>query len=148
MFYFYVLCAQRILQRTPRERKWSIMHAIKYVYPCLCLFNWSTLIFLFSPRGDLRKKKEKKLKDALPSSAPAPRSLRVFVGFGRSRRHPVWHHRQIPSPIRCLAANQRSSSPPTRPTGTFPFGTSEYRNPSAAGPPGCLTADWWSCITR
>lgn len=37
MFYFYVFGAQHILQKTPCERKRSIMHLIKNAYLRLCL---------------------------------------------------------------------------------------------------------------
>ncbi|CAB1414362.1 unnamed protein product [Pleuronectes platessa] len=37
--------------------------------------------------------------------------------------------------------DQYRPPPPTRPTGTLPFGTSEYLNPFPAEPSGRLTAD-------
>lgn len=99
MFYFYVFSAQRILQRTPCEQKRSIMHAIKYVYLCLCLFDWSTLIFLFSPPNDLQRKLKRPI---FLTRNCAWRCLGCAMLTNLTHGWlPVWHHTRkisFPSP--------------------------------------------------
>lgn len=129
MFYFYVSSAQCILQRTPCQPRWSIMHAIKNVYLCLCLFDWGT-----PPPTDLVMWVFLKIKPCL--------RLLVLTVF-RNVTHwwlPVCHH------CKALILSLPPSLKPREILGLAPQSTG-ISILSKVKPPGRLIADWWSCTT-
>lgn len=144
MFYFYVFSAQRILQRTPWERKRSIMHDIKYVYLCLCLFSRSTLIFLFL-LPMIYKERESTL-----SSLHVKEPDAIELG----QRWWTWLTDDILCDITANLLSTLAHQPINTVSSSYlayrdtSSGTSECVNPFTVEPPGCLTADWWSRITR